>query len=151
MRKPENVVFTNMCMVYDGQGRVLVQNRVDPGWSGITFPGGHVEYGEPFADAVIREVYEETGLTVSGLRMCGVKDFMREDGSRYVVLLYKTDHFEGEVRSSDEGEVAWVSLDALPQMKLAPGMLKLLRVFREEAFTEYFLYDDAGKWKDVLK
>ena len=48
----EQVTLTNMCMVYHGN-QVLVQNRVDPNWSGITFPGGHVEAGEPFTDAVI--------------------------------------------------------------------------------------------------
>ena len=60
----ETAVFTNMCMVYDEKGNVLVQNRVDPEWGGITFPGGHVEKGESFTDSVIREIREETGLTI---------------------------------------------------------------------------------------
>ena len=63
-----------MCMIYDDAGNVLVQDRLNPNWPGITFPGGHVEVGEPFTDAVIREVREETGLTVSKLQMCGIKD-----------------------------------------------------------------------------
>ena len=46
MRTPETVIFANMCMICDGLGNVLVQDRVDPKWSGITFPGGHVESGE---------------------------------------------------------------------------------------------------------
>ena len=70
----EKVIFTNMCMIYDHAGNVLVQYRLNPNWPGITFPGGHVEQGESFTDAVIREVFEETGLTVSGLRLCGIKD-----------------------------------------------------------------------------
>ena len=55
----ETAVFTNMCMVYDEKGNVLVQNRVDPEWGGITFPGGHVEKGESFTDSVIREIRED--------------------------------------------------------------------------------------------
>ncbi|WP_217958420.1 NUDIX domain-containing protein [Acutalibacter muris] len=51
--------LTNMCMICDGS-KVLVQDRIAPKWSGITFPGGHIEPGESFADAVIREVWEET-------------------------------------------------------------------------------------------
>ena len=65
--------LTNMCMLSCG-GKVLVQNRVDPLWKGITFPGGHVEPGESFTEAVIREFYEETGLTIDKPVLCG---FMR--------------------------------------------------------------------------
>ena len=62
--RTETVTLTNMCMVYDDAGNVLVQDKVDKKWSGLTFPGGHIEKGESFVDSVIREVYEETGLTI---------------------------------------------------------------------------------------
>ena len=45
MARRETVVLTNMCMVYDGEGNILVQDRLDPEWPGVTFPGGHVEPG----------------------------------------------------------------------------------------------------------
>ena len=69
MSRTEKTIFTNMCMVYDDNGNVLVQNRLNPDWPGITFPGGHVDAGESFTDAVIREVFEETSLTITGLGM----------------------------------------------------------------------------------
>lgn len=73
MNRFEKVIFTNMCMVYDENGYVLVQDRTDSCWLGIAFPGGHVESRESFTDAVIREVLEETGLYISCPQLCGVK------------------------------------------------------------------------------
>jgi len=150
MARTEIVTITNMCMVYEGT-RVLVQDRNDPQWPGLTFPGGHVEKGESFTDAVIREVHEETGLRISAPRLCGIKDWTKDDGSRYMVLFYKTDKFEGTLTSSDEGEVYWLELDEMKQRPLANGMDKMLEVFLNENLSEHFFYKENGKWVEELK
>ena len=71
----------NMCMMMDVDGRVLVQERLpkptNP-WSGLTFPGGHVEPGETVVASIIREVQEETGLTISNLENCGYIQWYNE-------------------------------------------------------------------------
>jgi len=151
MARTETVTLTNMCMIMDGT-RVLVQNRVDPDWSGYTFPGGHVEKGESFTDAVIREVREETGLTIESPRLCGIKDWPEEDGSRYIVLLYRADRFSSTLASSGEGEVSWVALDALRSLPLADSMENMLRVFLEDELSEqYYLRQPDGQWVEMLK
>ena len=127
----EQVVFTNMCMIADGC-RVLVQNRVDKNWGGYVFPGGHVEDKESFTDAVIREIYEETGLTIKHPKLCGVKNWFCDDGSRYIVMLYKTDEFCGELKDSEEGRVFWTKLSELPKMNLASGMSELISIYTDE-------------------
>ena len=116
--RTETVTLTNMCMVYDDAGNVLVQDKVDKKWSGLTFPGGHIEKGESFVDSVIREVYEETGLTIEKPRICGTKDWLRDDGSRYLVVFYKTNQFSGELKSSHEGEVKWMPLEEMKKESL---------------------------------
>lgn len=151
MDRKEQVVFTNMCMVMDGAGNVLVEDRLDPDWPGVSFPGGHVEPGESFTGAVIREVFEETGLTVSDLALCGIKDWTRDDGVRYVVLFYKTSRFSGDLTSSEEGEVRWVPLRELPNMKLAGGMETSLRLFLEDGLSEHFFYRENGRWVETLQ
>ena len=146
MGKKELVTFTNMCMITDGKGRVLVQNRTDPGWPGIAFPGGHVEEGESFTASVIREVWEETGLTIEAPRLCGVKDWYDENG-RYVVLLYRADRFAGALRASEEGDVFWTALDGLPQMNLANGFCDALPVFLNEDVSECRYRVEDGAWR----
>ena len=67
-----------MCMISDGDGNILVEERVKNDWRGIAFPGGHVEPGEAFTDSVVREVQEETGLDRESPRLCGVKQFQTD-------------------------------------------------------------------------
>lgn len=150
MDRSERVILTNMCMVYDGE-KVLVQRRVKPEWTGIAFPGGHVEKGESFTESVIREVKEETGLTIKNPRMCGIKSWYTKDGSRYIILFYKTDRFSGKLQSSDEGEVFWVDVKAVPEMELANGFGDMLKVFLDEDLSEFYYYTENGEWKYDLK
>ena len=150
MARTEEVTLTNMCMVYD-DSNVLVQAKIDDDYNGITFPGGHVEKGESFTDAVIREVFEETGLKISDPQLCGIKDWTNDDGSRYMVLFYKTNKYEGELISSDEGEVYWINLEEMKSKLLAEGMNKMLDVFLNNNVSEYFFYKENGDWIDILK
>ena len=145
----EKVEFTNMCMISD-KSKVVVIDRKKKDWPGITFPGGHVELGESFTDAVIREIKEETGLTIYSPQLCGIKDWV-ENQCRYVVYLYKTTHFEGELKSSAEGEVWWEDIDNLPNFHLALDMNDMLRVFVEDELSEFFYQQNNGDWIYDLK
>ena len=129
-----------MCMVEDGRGNVLVQDRADKNWPGIVFPGGHVEPRESFVRAVVREMYEETGLTVENPVLCGVKQFWTEEGARYVVLLFCANEYEGELRSSDEGEAIWVPRSELSVRRCVPKFDNLLKIFEDDRISELF-YD----------
>ena len=149
MSRIETVEFTNMCMVCD-DNKVVVIDRQKKDWAAITFPGGHVELGESFTDAVIREIQEETGLKISSPQLCGIKDWY-ENGCRYVVLFYKTTHFEGELVSSEEGKVWWEEIDNLPNLNLSLDMKDMLRVFTEDDLSEFFYYQKDGKWLYDLK
>lgn len=150
MARAEQAVFTNLCMITDGNGNLLVQDRKDPQWPGVTFPGGHVEPGESFVAAVIREVYEETGLTIEAPVLCGSKQFQTRDGARYVVLFYKTSRFSGQLKSSEEGAVFWIPRDTFHNYKLAPDMADMLRVFESDDLSEFYYYIEDGNWKHKL-
>ena len=57
MGRAHPIELTNMCMLTRADGKVLVQNRIDPNWGGLTFPGGHVEPGETPYEAAERLVF----------------------------------------------------------------------------------------------
>ena len=150
MSRSERAIFTNMCMISDGNGNILVQNRRNPDWPGVTFPGGHVEKGESFTDSVIREVFEETGLTVENPVLCGIKQFQTDGDVRHVVLFFRADRYSGELRSSDEGEVFWIRREDLLQYPLSVDFPDMVRIFESDTLSEFYYYTENGDWSHRL-
>ena len=145
------IELTNMCMLTRADGKVLVQNRRDPNWGGLTFPGGHVEPGESLVDSVIREMQEETSLTIRSPKLVGSKSWMQKDGSRYLVLLYTATEYEGELHSSDEGDIAWMTIDEMRAGKMVEGMELYFRVYLDRDVNEIWYERDADGWIEMLK
>ena len=143
MSRKTKVELTNMCLVYD-EKKVLVQEKTGTKYEGgLVFPGGHVEEGESLRDSVIREIREETGLVIKNPQPCGFKDWILEDGTRYIVLLYKTDQFEGEQKNSREGKVFWLDRNDISSANLIWNMRELLEIFETDQYSEFFF--QAGK------
>lgn len=150
MNRSVLTTITNMCMIYDDKGNVLVQDRDKKEFPGITFPGGHIEHGESFVESVKREVFEETGLSIENPQICGIKDWINDDGSRYMVILYKTNKFSGEIIPSDEGDVFWTKFEEIPEEKLANDMKKMVEIFYNNEVSEFYYYKKDGKWENKL-
>ena len=146
MSRAEQAIFTVLVMVSDGTGNVLVQNRLDPSWPGCCFPGGHVEPGESFTAAAIRETREETGLTIENPRLCGVKQFQTKENARYVVFFYKATRYHGQLQSSEEGEVFWLSRKEFASHSFVEDFRDMLKVFEEDDLNEFYYYRENGNW-----
>jgi len=147
MSRKSEIELTNMCLICDGN-KVLVQEKV--GTKGLVFPGGHVEEGESLLESVVREMKEETGLTIEKPKVCGFKDWIQEDGTRYIVLLYKTHKFTGELKSSDEGRVFWIDRADIDRVNLIWNMKELLEIFDTDLYSEFFFKIKDGKYKGEL-
>ncbi len=138
MNRKTSVELTNMCMIYDNQGNVLVEEKLVHNSKGLIFPGGHVESNESVADSMIREIQEETGLTISNLQFCGIKDWIEFDGSRYMVFLYKTNTYSGNIQSSSEGEIFWMPLKELKKKETLWHLDMMLEIFEGNGVTELY-------------
>ena len=149
MNRTEPVELANLCMIYD-DNRIILQNRQKEDWRGYTFPGGHVEPNESFVDSVIREMKEETGLTIKAPRLCGVKQFPLE-GGRYIVFLFETDQFEGTVVDSDEGKMHWVKVSELSNVNLVNDFAELIEVMLNDSLTEFQYVVKNDEWIVVKK
>ena len=149
MSRTENVELTVLCLITDGD-RMLLQNRVKNDWQGYTLPGGHVEPGESFVNAVIREMKEETGLDIKNPRLVGVKQFPIKD-RRYVVILFRTNEYSGTVMSSDEGQMEWVESNRLSEINTVDDFEDLMRVINDPALTEFQYLVDGDTWTVSIK
>ena len=151
MGRAHPIELTNMCMLTREDGKVLVQNRVDPNWGGLTFPGGHVEPGESLVDSIVREMQEDTGLTIRNPKLIGSKSWMQKDGSRYLVLLYIATEYEGELHSSEEGDIAWMTIEEMRAGKMVEGMELYFRVYLDRDVSEIWYVPDGENWIEMLK
>ena len=147
MAREERAIFTVLVLVTDPEGRILVEDRVDPDWPGICLPGGHVKKEEAFTEAAIRETLEETGLLIEEPRLCGVKQFQTKDDARYVVFFYKANRYQGTLTSSEEGAVFWLSREELKNRKTATDLDKMLEVFDRDDLNEFQYCRDGDSWR----
>lgn len=125
MEKYSKVILSNMCMVINENDEILVQMRVKKDWSGLTFPGGHVEDNETLEESVIREMKEETGLDIIDPVLCDVYEWPWENNSRYLAFLYKANKFTGELKPSKEGNIFWIKREDIKNYALSTDFMEI--------------------------
>ena len=144
MSKP----VTTLCYI-EQDGKYLMLHRtkkkqdINGGkWIGV---GGHLEEGESPEDCLVREVWEETGLTIENPEFRGLYHW-HKDGVHHVITLYRAYTFCGELESSEEGRVYWISLEELKTKKLASGMEYVLEMMESETIKECYVRREADRY-----
>ncbi|MEV7011883.1 NUDIX domain-containing protein [Streptosporangium sp. NPDC051022] len=115
-------------IIRDDDGRLLLIRRGRPPGQGLwSVPGGRVETGESDAEALVREVLEETGLTVTPGRLVGTVDRPGPGGVVYEIRDYLAEARDGTLRAGDDAaEAGWFADDELVRLPLSPGLVDAL-------------------------
>ena len=113
--------------------------------------GGHLEKGETKEEALIREVKEETGLTLNSFKYRGELMFINGDYQE-VMYLYLSDDFSGELSECDEGELVWVNEKVLLSLNMWEGDKYFLEpLINTDSFIKMTLTYDGDQLVSVVK
>ncbi len=141
----ENIKLMNMCKIINKENsKILVQERIKD-WQGIAFPGGKIELGESIIPSVKREIFEETGLILKAVEICGIKDWYdKTKNERHLIFLFIATDYEGELISkTDEGRVYWINENEIKKEKLADDFDKLLEIFNNKHLNELVYVENS--------
>lgn len=124
-----------MCYL-ERDGRYLMLHRVSKKadenkdkWIGV---GGHVEEGESPEDCLLREVREETGLTLTSYRFRGLVTFVSDEWGTEYMCLYTADKWTGEMTECREGTLEWVEKERICELNIWEGDKVFFRLLEEE-------------------
>lgn len=129
---PEHPLPSCHALVRRGNDILLVRRARPPLQGYWSVPGGGIELGETAAEAVVREVREETGLTVEVSRFLGYADAIERDESlrvryHYVILYFEARPIDGNLLSGDDAaEVRWMSRTEAEAERLTDSVQRCL-------------------------
>jgi 8-oxo-dGTP diphosphatase len=127
---------TTLCYIeQDGRYLMLLRNKkkVDINknkWIGV---GGKFEAAESPEECLLREVKEETGLTLLDYRLRGVVTFVSDEWGYEYMFLYTADRFEGTLTECREGELRWIPKEQVPSLNVWEGDRAFLTLLAEES------------------
>lgn len=147
--------LTTLCYI-EKDNRYLMLHRIKKEndinkdkWIGI---GGHFEKGESPEECLLREVKEETGLTLHSYRFRGLVTFVTLQGVTEYMCLYTSNDFSGTVITCDEGELEWVKKERFRELNLWEGDYIFLRLLEESEnfFSLKLVYDGDTLTEAIL-
>ena len=148
----ETIKLYTLCLIIEGN-QVLLLNRQHDSYKGYIAPGGRVEFPESPVQCAIREVREETGLTVRNLRFKGIAEYMNPNNERYMIFNYITYDFDGElIEHSREGKPEWILITDLNNIEMQDNFRRRVPLFFQEGTFETHMnrYEEGMNQEHVL-
>ena len=141
-------VLGTLCYVMREGKALLIRKERGFGVGKLNAPGGKLKEGETPEEGVVREVLEETGLQLKNVSSHGVLRFyfgQRKDPD-WIVYIFSSRWFDGEVKDSDEGVLQWVDLKRPPYDEMWEDDRHWLPLLLENrSFSGDFYFDESGE------
>ena len=149
------MINSTLCYLERGDAYLMLHRVKKKGdlnhdkWIGV---GGKFEDGESPEDCILRETWEETGLTLTDYRYRGLVTFVNTEWPTEYMHLFTADRFEGALRDCDEGALEWVDTDRLTELPIWEGDKVFLRLLSEKEpfFSLKLVYEEERLIHAVL-
>lgn len=147
--------LTTLCYL-ERDGKYLMLHRVkkekDINRDKYIGVGGHFLFGESPDECLLREVFEETAVTLKGYRARGIVTFVYGANVTEYMHLYTADRWEGEIGECDEGELTWIDKDRVEELPIWEGDKVFFRLLKEEApfFSLKLVYTPDDRLTEVV-
>lgn len=128
--------LTTLCYIENEDSYLMlhrVKKEIDINkdkWIGV---GGHFEENESPEDCLLREVYEETGLTLTSWKLRGIVTFITDAQDLIYMFLYTADGYAGTLAECDEGTLEWVKKEDVCELPIWEGDKIFFRLLEEDA------------------
>jgi 8-oxo-dGTP diphosphatase len=139
------MILATLCYIkHDGCTLMVYRNKkandIHEGkWNGV---GGKFEAGETPEECVIREVYEESGLSIRDPKLCGLLIFPQFKGNDWYVFVFTANDFTGELIDSPEGRLEWIPDQSVPELNLwQSDHIFMPWIEAERFFSAKFIYE----------
>lgn len=136
IERPEQRLST-LCYLLVDEHLLMLRRRKEPFSNHWTAPGGKIEDGENPAEAIVREVREETNLTVHQPELKAICSEIGADEYNWLLFIFACRSYEGELVASDEGELRWLPLAQIDQWPLPDIDRHILRYVLDDEPTPY--------------
>lgn len=143
----QNLNLSTLCYLRDGNRTLMLKRNKKQGdvhkgkWNGL---GGKFEHGETPEECVIREVLEESGLSIRNPKLRGFITFPKfKDGEDWYVFVFEAFEYSGELIDSAEGELKWIDTALVRELPLWSGDLIFMEwIEQKRFFSAKFVYQN---------
>ena len=137
----ERIAHLNSTACYLKKDNKVLMIKFSKKWGQVYAPpGGKFESGETPLDCIIREYYEETGLTLINPKLQGISYW--QDKAEGIIFVYTAENYEGKLKeTSEEGKLEWIEIE---------NLTKINQFDQNEKFTPYLFKNNAFEGKFIL-